>query len=50
MGAIEGEYVRIFALTPGALLGKDLNCAAAPASCNPELTKEGPYLASFHPL
>jgi hypothetical protein len=40
----------MFALTPGNLLGKILDCAAGQSSFNPELTKEGHYVISFHPL
>jgi hypothetical protein len=40
----------MFALTPGDLLGKILDCAAGPSSFNAELTAEGHEVISCDPL
>lgn len=40
----------MFALTPGDLLGRILDCAAGPASFNAELTSEGHEVISCDPL
>src|SRR5919107_2568342 len=40
----------MFALTPGDLLGKILDCAAGPASFNAELSAEGHEVTSCDPL
>ena len=40
----------MFALTPGDLLGKILDCAAGPSSFNAELTAEGHEVTSCDPL
>jgi hypothetical protein len=40
----------MFALTPGHLLGKILDCAAGPSSFNAELTAEGHEVTSCDPL
>jgi len=40
----------MFALTPGDLLGKILDCGAGPSSFNAELTAEGHEVTSCDPL
>jgi hypothetical protein len=40
----------MFALTPGDLLGKILDCASGPSNFNAELTAEGPRVTSCDPL
>jgi hypothetical protein len=40
----------MFALTPGDLLGKILDCAAGPSSFNAELIAEGHEVTSCDPI
>jgi hypothetical protein len=40
----------MFALIPGDLLGKILDCASGPSSFNAELTAEGHEVTSCDPL
>jgi hypothetical protein len=40
----------MFALTPGDLLGRILDCASGPSSFNVELTAEGHDVVSCDPL
>ena len=49
-GGSKDEYVRMFALTPGDLLGKILDCAAGPSSFNAELIAEGHEVTSCDPI